>query len=347
MTSALLIPEPSALSVETAPALCAAVVAWADESDDLEAVDDARRKMSAIEEYLAGTEAAGPTMAASRLLESRVGELLGPFPGRGHDDSAHGIMANRAHEFRTIHAGRPKWESILRDDNRMSRAACLRLSGRAARDSAAAMKRESRDAETRDAIASDLRREVRLGSLTDALDDLAGTVDAIITDPPYPREFLPLFGDLARLADRLLTPDGVLAVMVGQPHLPTVFRLLDGFRPYRWTIAYLTPGPDGIVHGRAKVASAWKPVIVYGGGRRFRDIVTSGGDDKSAHHWQQDFDGFVRLVDMLTEPGQLVVDPFMGSGTTLLAALSLGRHAIGCDIDPAAVASARERLGLE
>lgn len=215
---------------------------------------------------------------------------------------------------------------------------------RSKRDDTAAEKRDQRERETRAAISSDLRREARLGGLATALDDLAGSVDAVITDPPYPREFLPLFGDLADLADRILKPDGVLAVMVGQAHLPTVFRLLDGRRPYRWTIAYMTPGPDGVVHGRARVASAWKPVIVYGGGRRFRDVVTSAGDDKSLHHWQQDEDGFRQLVDMLTEPGHLVVDPFMGSGTTLLAALALGRHAIGCDIDPAAVETARKRI---
>lgn len=40
----------------------------------------------------------------------------------------------------------------------------------------------------------------------------------------------------------------------------------------------------------------------------------------------------------------IVLDPFMGSGTTALAARALGRHYIGCDLNPEYVALARERL---
>ena len=65
---------------------------------------------------------------------------------------------------------------------------------------------------------------------------------------------------------------------------------------------------------------------------------------KSHHRWGQDYRGFHSIVDRLTAPGQTVADPFMGAGTTLLAAQALGRHAVGADVDPAAVATARERL---
>lgn len=38
------------------------------------------------------------------------------------------------------------------------------------------------------------------------------------------------------------------------------------------------------------------------------------------------------LVEALTEPGELILDPFMGGGTTLVEAAARGRHAIGSDI---------------
>lgn len=42
---------------------------------------------------------------------------------------------------------------------------------------------------------------------------------------------------------------------------------------------------------------------------------------------------FVRAaISALSEPGDLILDPFMGGGTTLVEALALGRHAIGADI---------------
>lgn len=37
------------------------------------------------------------------------------------------------------------------------------------------------------------------------------------------------------------------------------------------------------------------------------------------------------LVELTTQPGQLIVDPFCGSGTTLVAARNTGRHYLGCD----------------
>jgi hypothetical protein len=41
-----------------------------------------------------------------------------------------------------------------------------------------------------------------------------------------------------------------------------------------------------------------------------------------------------RIVLMSTDPGDLVLDPFLGTGTTAIAAKALGRHYIGLEIDP-------------
>lgn len=50
------------------------------------------------------------------------------------------------------------------------------------------------------------------------------------------------------------------------------------------------------------------------------------------------------LVETATLPGQVVFDPFCGSGSSLVAARNLDRRYIGCDIDPAYVDVARTRL---
>lgn len=216
---------------------------------------------------------------------------------------------------------------------------------RIARDREAADRRVEearRQAEERPAA---FRVDIRHGDFRDVLADLAD-VDAIITDPPYPARYLPLLADLAAWADKVLASEGVLAVLIGQTHLPEVYRLLDGHRPYRWTCCYLTEGP-GYVSFPRRVQSNWKPLLLYGGGPRLADVIRSEGLDaaaKSHHRWGQDYAAFEALVGRLTSPAATVVDPFMGSGTTLLAAHSLGRHAVGADIDLEAVATARERL---
>lgn len=187
--------------------------------------------------------------------------------------------------------------------------------------------------------------DLRAGDFREVLADLHD-VDAIITDPPYPREFLPLLPDLAAWADKVLKPDGILAVLFGQKYLPDVYRLLDGHRPYRWTGCYLARGQATQVWG-AEVQTMWKPILIYGGGPRFSDLIETGAgtsDARNNHKWGQDYSAFHTLVERLTKAGQTVVDPFAGSGTTLLAAKALGRNAIGAEIDPDSIRTARERL---
>ncbi|NMH64937.1 DNA-methyltransferase [Shewanella salipaludis] len=50
------------------------------------------------------------------------------------------------------------------------------------------------------------------------------------------------------------------------------------------------------------------------------------------------------LIEQSSSPGELVVDPFFGSGSGLIAAKNLGRNAIGCDISSAAHEHLNERF---
>jgi site-specific DNA-methyltransferase (adenine-specific) len=54
-----------------------------------------------------------------------------------------------------------------------------------------------------------------------------------------------------------------------------------------------------------------------------------------------------RLIHLYTHPGDLVLDPFMGSGTSAVAAVRTGRHFVGYDTDPDYVARAQERAATE
>lgn len=54
-----------------------------------------------------------------------------------------------------------------------------------------------------------------------------------------------------------------------------------------------------------------------------------------------------RLIELYTYRGDLVLDPFMGSGSTAIAALRTGRHYVGFDTDPTYVALAEDRIAGE
>lgn len=51
-----------------------------------------------------------------------------------------------------------------------------------------------------------------------------------------------------------------------------------------------------------------------------------------------------RVIELLTHQGELVLDPFVGSGTTLVAAMDSGRNAVGFDLHPHYVELAQRRL---
>ena len=51
-----------------------------------------------------------------------------------------------------------------------------------------------------------------------------------------------------------------------------------------------------------------------------------------------------RLIELYTFTGDLVLDPFMGSGSTAVAAVQTGRHYVGYEIDPAYIELAEHRV---
>ena len=197
-----------------------------------------------------------------------------------------------------------------------------------------------------DNITRGTRLDLRVGDFRDTLTDLTD-VDAIITDPPYPREYLPLLTDLTEWASKVLAPGGVMAVMFGQSYLPeAIARLSSGPLPYLWTMAYLTPGGQAVQVWDRKVNTFWKPILIYGTTPEwFGDVCKSeaNDNDKNHHHWGQSVTGMTDLVQRLVKPGSHIVDPFTGAGTTALAALANGCHFTGADIDADHIATTQER----
>jgi len=72
--------------------------------------------------------------------------------------------------------------------------------------------------------------------------------------------------------------------------------------------------------------------------------VKSNHPEKTIHPCQFPIELVERCVLALTDPGDLVLDPFSGVASALLAALRHGRRAVGCERDPQYVAVARKRI---
>jgi DNA modification methylase len=179
-------------------------------------------------------------------------------------------------------------------------------------------------------------------STTDAIEP--ESVDTIITDLPYPREYLSCFDHLARRAPEWLKPGGSLLVMSGHSYLPEVFAALaKSGLVYRWTFcALMTCGESAQIFDR-HIIPKWKPVLWYtkGGCDHLPwcgDLIDADANDKRFHRWGQSVGQMEWLVRLATVPGQIILDPFCGGGTTGVAALRLQRMFIGMDVDQTAIA---------
>lgn len=178
-----------------------------------------------------------------------------------------------------------------------------------------------------------------------------GSVDAILTDPPYPAEFLDCWDQLGEFAMKVLKPGGTLAAMSGQTHFADVCaRLLRSGLKQHWVLCYSMPGAAYQSQYRA-VSSNWKPVIWMTKGspgdmRWTSDVISApkiSRQENYLHEWQQQEQGWQMLTDALVSPGDIVCDPFLGSGTSAVCALKAGCVFVGCDTDLDSVNLSKER----
>ena len=173
--------------------------------------------------------------------------------------------------------------------------------------------------------------------------------DFIITDPPYPKEYLPLYEVLAKRSQEWLKDDGLLIVMCGQSYLDQILQMMTKHINYYWTCAYLTPGQPTPLKQR-QVNTSWKPIFVFGkesySGKIFGDVFKSDAEDKTLHKWQQSVSGMLSIIKQFCLPGQSILDPFCGTGTTGVAALMHECVFAGIEIDSNTADTARKRLAI-
>lgn len=182
----------------------------------------------------------------------------------------------------------------------------------------------------------------------------ANSVDTILTDPPYPSEFLHCWDELGELAMRILKPGGNLIAMSGQSNMfEAGSRLLKAGLRNHWIFCWYQKAKP-VQMDVLGISSVWKPVIwmtkgfsFAGGGGTRRDMIDTPlllSGERDLHKWQQQLSGWQMLTDAVCKPGQIICDPFIGSGTSALAALKAECFFIGCDIDEESVNISKGRI---
>lgn len=178
------------------------------------------------------------------------------------------------------------------------------------------------------------------------------TVDLIFTDPSYRNKDLQLYETLGIIAYRLLKEGGSLVTFVGEYNLPKCLQLiLSGGLTYWWRYCVKHTGLHPTMFQRGVFVN-WKILAWFVKGNKrveglehcIDDFIESSPSNKVGHDWQQSIVEAEHVINELTVKNQIVLDPFMGSGTTGIAALRLGRRFVGIEIDKVHYSNAAQRL---
>ena len=189
------------------------------------------------------------------------------------------------------------------------------------------------------------------------------SVNAIITDPPYGINYVSQTG--ARIkndeapfiwflydAFRVLKSGGTLLCFTRWDVEQTFIDAIElaGFRVKSEVIW------DKVYHGMGDTKAAFAPAhenIVFAikgkysfPGGRPKDLVTFSklGSAQMIHPTEKPVGLIANLITAVTKPDDLILDPFAGSGSTLVAAKKSGRRFIGVELDDEYYEKARRRI---
>ena len=180
--------------------------------------------------------------------------------------------------------------------------------------------------------------------LIDSIAQTLGPIAAVVTDPVWPNcppDLIPGGDDPRGLwAEfwRRMPPVTRSVVVMRHDSDP---RFLDPVpAPYLRAVIlpYVMPGYIGRFLGGDEIAYCFGEPIPSRPGQRVipgrAPAVQPDGRVANGHPCSRALEHFEFLVRWWSEPGEVVIDPFMGSGTTGVACAKLGRRFIGIEIEP-------------
>jgi len=214
-------------------------------------------------------------------------------------------------------------------------------------------KKDAKEEERRILAEEGSKKEIeidfRLGDFEEVLSNIPdGSVDCIITDPPYPYEFIEVWTKLSRFAKRVLKPNGFCIAYSGQMNLPEVIARMSENLNYYWMFSLIHTGSRQLINGRS-LFCGWKPILIFQNGfkkidKPFDDFIMGAGLEKTHHKWQQAELELNHLINNFTNEGDTIVEPFAGGGTTIIAALKSNRNIIAAEIDETSYNISKQRI---
>jgi len=174
--------------------------------------------------------------------------------------------------------------------------------------------------------------------------------DLVLTDPPYGVGYK--YGNSYQDDAEGYEPFVLGAFQQMRENAPMILittgmRNLWLYPPADWVLCWAKPGSTR--RNGLGGFNEWEPVLVYGKRRIYNDFkllptAPNLSKDTGDHPAPKPIALYRWLVAVGSDNGATILDPFMGSGTTLRAAKDLGRKAIGIEIEERYCEIAAQRM---
>ncbi|MCE2506394.1 MAG: ParB N-terminal domain-containing protein [Nitrosopumilaceae archaeon] len=176
------------------------------------------------------------------------------------------------------------------------------------------------------------------------------SVSLIFTDPPYHDKFLHLYEDLAKQASKVLREGGSLVCYVGQGNILKVGNMMEKYGlKFHWPLTVLHSGPSASVFGK-KILVACKIMLWFTKGKYegefVRDVIKSEFQGKELHEWARSTKESDYYIKHLTIENEIVYDPFLGSGTFGVSAVTQNSQFIGAEVNAEHFTTAQKLLTI-
>jgi len=341
----IVLPDPQQATLARIPEMllqAQLVRARCQETGDIDMARELKRRLEAVTRYVSDKKARKDLQGETRLVEVLIGKLLGrTTKGQradlepSHDGKVQEIPKSDRSRFREL----AEHEELVEQ-----------LVAKGVTERAKILKQIVRQETAASAPVVDASTPLRLGDFREVLADIPdASVDLVFTDPPYAKEFIPMYGELAAFGARVLKPGGSLLAYCGQYALPSILSDMSKHLRYWWMCACVHHGGNHKSLPGVKTYVLWKPIVWFVKGTNdsddfVYDAILRPAPSKDSHDWEQALDEPLHYIEHLTPTTGLVVDPFAGGGTTLVAAKTLGRRFLGSELDASNHAIASGRL---